>query len=363
MEDIVIKNATIVTMNSNYNILNNSWISIKENKISGIGTENFPEANKIIDAQKKIVMPGLINTHTHASMNLLKGIADDMHLNEWLFKNIFPLEDKFVNEDFVYWGTKLAIAEMLLSGTTCFNDMYYFPNKAAEAAKDCGMRAVIASAVTDINSEIEKEIQKTEEFLSNWKDDSLISPSTGPHSIYTCSPELLKRMKEIADKNKVIYHIHVSETEKENNDSIDKTGKSPFEYLNNLGILSSSVLAAHCVHLSENDIRIIKKYNIKIAHNPISNAKLASGTADIQRFLYNNIIVSLGTDGSASNNNLNLFEEMKFASLIQKAMNLDPTILPAKSVIEIATINGAKALSMENKIGSIEIGKLADLIK
>ncbi len=364
MEDLVIKNAKILTMNKNSDILNNSWISVKGNLISGIGNMEAPKAKKMIDCNGKLVMPGLINVHTHASMNLLRGVADDLPLQEWLFNHIFPIENKFINKEFVYWGTKLAIAEMLLSGTTTFVDMYFEKNEAARACEDSGIRGIISWAALNLPTKEnpDKIAKKSEDFINKWKKSSLVIPAVGPHSVYTCSEKLLKKMKEVSDKHSCIYHIHVSETEKENKEHFKKHKKSPIKYLNDLNILSEKTLAAHCVHLDKKDIEIIKNKNVRVAYNPESNAKLASGIAPVRVLLENGVTVGIGTDGVASNNNLNLFEEMKFASLIQKANEMDATVLPAKKIVEMATIDGAKCLGLEKEIGSIEKGKKADLI-
>ncbi len=363
MENLVLKNARILTMNENSDFVR-GWISIKGNKISGIGNGKIPQGKKIIDAKNNIVMPGLINTHTHASMNLLRGIADDLPLQEWLFNNIFPIESNFIDKEFVYWGTKLAIAEMLLSGTTTFVDMYFEKDAAAKACEDCGIRGVISWAALDLPTKEDADniAKKSEEFIEKWKKNSLVVPAVGPHSVYTCSENLLKKMKEISDKYNCLYHIHVSETKNENENHIKKHKKSPIQFLESLGILSSKTLAAHCVHLDKKDIEIIKNKNVGVAYNPESNAKLASGIAPIRVLLNKGVTVGIGTDGVASNNNLNLFEEMKFASLIQKANEMDATVLPAKKIIEMVTIDGAKCLNLEKEIGSIEKGKKADMI-
>ncbi len=362
--DLVVKNGTILTFDSEATLLDEGWLSVKDNKIDGLGKGKPPAAKHTIDATGKVVMPGLINTHTHASMVLLRGLADDLPLHEWLFNNIFPIENKFARGDFVYWGTKLAAAEMLLSGTTTFNDMYYEPDMICKAAKEAGIRAVVSPAALDLPARGEPKAitNGVKKFMEKWAGDGLIVPSTGSHAIYTCSPELLMMLAKLAEEKGTVYHIHLSETEGEVKDSLKKHGKSPVEYLESLGVLSPRVLAAHCVHLSEEDIRILKKHDVKVAHNPESNMKLASGIAPIADLTRLGVCVSIGTDSAASNNNLNMFEALRLASFLQKISTKEPTVIPAKQALDMATIEGARALGLEGKIGSLETGKLADII-
>ncbi|MCD6477146.1 MAG: amidohydrolase [Candidatus Aenigmarchaeota archaeon] len=352
---ILLKNCKyIVTQNNKREILKNKDILIENNKIKDIGS--FENADKIIDCSNKIVMPGLINCHTHAAMTLFRGYGDDMNLQEWLENKIWPIEKKLDGEK-IYWGSKLAIVEMIKTGTTCFNDMYFYMDKVAQACVECNIRSVLSRGYIDNNyhkkiNEMLEEINKVKELNSD-----LITLALGPHAIYTNSESSLKWFKEYSDKNDLLIHIHLSETKKEVEDCIKKHGKSPVKYLYDIGFLSHKVIAAHCVWLSEDDIKLLKQKNVSLVYNPASNMKLSSGIMPYH--ILKELNVCLGTDGAASNNNLNMFEEMKIAALLQK-VNKTPILLAAQEALDMATINGAKALRIN--AGSIEPGKLADLI-
>jgi 5-methylthioadenosine/S-adenosylhomocysteine deaminase len=338
-------------------------IYIEDNIIVQIGSQTT-EAATVISGKHHAAIPGLINTHTHAAMTLFRGYADDMELFKWLSEKIWPLEAKLSKED-VYWGTRLACLEMIKSGTICFNDMYWHMLSAAQAVNDSGIRAVISGVVFDnFDSEKgDKELKRSLSDIQKLKDIGChrILPAFGPHALYTVSNELLQKITEHAKKLGIFIHIHLAETEKETTDYIDRIGSRPVEKLAELEILRPNVLAAHSVWLNEADIRTLGKFDVKISHNPISNMKLAVGSA-IQYGLLKEagLTVSLGTDGCASNNNLDMFESMKVAALLQKYQTNDQTVLPSHDAFNMATINGAKSFGLNS--GVIEEGKLADIV-
>ncbi|MDA3838584.1 MAG: amidohydrolase [Candidatus Delongbacteria bacterium] len=362
--DILIKNANILTMNSQMNTFENGFIGIEKDKIVYLGIEK-PEATSktIIDAKNNIVMPGLINAHTHSGMTMFRGVADDLSLMNWLNNYIWPLEDKFVTEKNIKTASKLAIAEMILSGTTTFNDMYFFTGVTAENCKDIGMRAVLGEAVIDFPASVKKTSEEYFlEFINEYENDNLIIPSIVPHSPYSCSEGLLKRIKKLSDEKNLPVHIHISETTDEVKLIKEKTGMTPVEYLDSINFLNEKTVAVHCVHLTDNDMNILKNRNVGIVNSPESNLKLASGIAEVPKMIKKGLTVSLGTDGPASNNNLDMFEEMSLTVKIHKALNDDSTIMNAKEVLRMGTINGAKVIGIDNITGSLEIGKKADLI-
>lgn len=362
---ILIKNALILSPNNNFKNQKKSLL-IKEDLIAEISDE-IDESNvgKIIDAEGKILLPGLINTHTHLSMTLFRGLADDLSLDSWLNDYIWPMEAN-LNGDYCYIGALLGAVELIKSGTTTFSDMYFYMEDVARAIDDAGIRAVLSYGMIDFGDE-EKRKAEIEENLTlynscNGMADGRIKVFFGPHSPYTASEELLIKVRELANQYNMGIHIHVSETQKEINDVLEEKGLRPFEYLDNIGFLGPDVVAAHCVWLSDNEIEIIKKHNVKVSHNPCSNMKLASGISPVSKLIENNICVSIGTDGASSNNNLDLIEELKTASLLQKVSTLDPKVLSSDEAIEMATIKGAEALGLDSEIGSIEVGKKADII-
>jgi 5-methylthioadenosine/S-adenosylhomocysteine deaminase len=369
MEDsnILIKNGIILNPKSDGSVeYKKSSILIENERINLIADEiEDSNASKIIDATGKIIMPGLINTHCHIPMTLFRSLADDLELDSWLNNHIWPMEAN-LNSEYTYNGALLGALEMIKSGTTTFSDMYFYMGDVARAIDKAGIRAVLSYGMIDFG-DAEKRENEFKENISLIKDynntsEGRVTTMFGPHSIYTTSPELIERVRHEADKYHVGIHIHMNETQKEINDSIELHGKRPFEYLDDLGFLSSDVVAAHCVWLSDNEIKLIKENDVKVSHNPCSNAKLSSGIAPISKLLYNGICVSIGTDGASSNNNLDMFEEMKFASLLQKVSTLNPKALTAEETVSAATINGAKALGLDEDIGSIEVGKKADII-
>lgn len=364
--NILIKNTTLITMNEKKEILENVDLAIENNKIKYIGkvSDDF-EAEETLDGTGKITMPGLINTHTHIPMSLFRNYADDLPFWEWLYEKILPLE-KNLTEEGVYWGSMLSIAEMIRSGITSFVDMYFFIEEIAKAVEETGIRGFLSLSVTDGQDESAREqnLKSTKDLIEklDGKADERINVRIAPHAPYSCSDDLLIGLSKISKQYKKGINIHVSESEKEMEDSFEKYGKSPVERLNDLGVLDSNTIAVHCVHLSDKDIEILKEKNVSVSNNPGSNLKLGNGFARVDDLLKSGVNVSLGTDGSASNNNLNMFEEINLASLVNKGLNKDPESVPAYKALEMATINGAKALGKEDEIGSIELGKKADII-
>ena len=312
------------------------------------------------------LMPGLINSHTHASMSLMRGIADDLPLMEWLEEHIWPLEQQWVREDFVRDGTDLAIAEMIRGGTTCFNDMYFFPEITAEQASRYGMRASIGLIVIDFPTiwadYSDAYIEKGLALHDQLRHKPLITTTFSPHAPYTVSDEPLLRIRELAAKLNIPIHIHLHETEHEIKEQLEKTNQTPLQRLDQLGLLGSSFMGVHMTQLSEDDIDLIAKKGVHIIHCPESNLKLASGFCPVADCLKQGINVALGTDGAASNNDLDMFGEMRTAALLAKGVSKDASAIPAMTALKMATINGAKALGIDDKTGSLAIGKEADMI-
>ncbi len=368
--DLLVKDGFIVCMDNDRTILKKGSIVVKDGKIQEIAdSEKLNKKyipRKIIDATNKLLMPGLVNTHTHSSMTVFRGYSDDMPLHEWLTKYLFPAESKYMNKEVVRAGAELAIIEMLRSGTTTFNDMYYYQDETVKAAKEIGMRAIISESLMDLpapNSPTPQEgIKYIHKLMGKYKNDPLIRIGVAVHSPYTCAPELLVEAKKLADQYNAPYHIHVSETQWEMDLIREKYQLTPVQYLDSLGVLDDKMIAAHCVHLTDEDIQILKKRKVGVAHNPESNMKLSSGVARIPELVKNNVAVGIGTDGVASNNNLDMFEEVHSAALLHKLAWGDPTAAKAKTMLKLATISGAKVLGMEEEIGSIEVGKKADII-
>ena len=362
--DTLIKNALILTMNKNNDDILNGFIGIKGDSIVYAGQIDPKVKYKTsINARGNIVMPGLIHAHTHSPMSIYRGLADDIALFDWLNNHIWPVEKKFVTEENIGLASELSIAEMIKSGTTTFNDMYFYSNITGKKAKEIGMRAVLGEAIIDIPKSVYKISEhywiNTAEKADN---NGLIRTSIVPHSPYSCSEEILKNIKAVSKKHKVLIHTHISETKNEVEQIKNKFGMTPVEYLDSLNFLDKNTIAVHCVVLSDKDIEILSKRNVKIVHCPQSNLKLASGIARIKDMKKAGLTIALGTDGPASNNSLDMFAEMKIAAILHKGINNDPTAMSAKEVVKMATVNGAVSLGLENITGSIEVGKKADLI-
>lgn len=368
----ILRGRYLITMNENDEIIENGALVIDDDRI--IEINSFQEILKkyktasipIYGHSDAAIMPGFINTHTHAAMVLLRGIADDLPLYQWLREHIWPLEGKFLSKEFVYDGTCLACLEMLKNGITTFNDMYFFTDSIANAAKDLKIKAVIGQGILDFETLSgrgpDDYLTKALEFINKYKNDEFIFPSVAPHSIYTCSKDTLLKSKEIALKFGVPIHIHLSETFNEVEDSIKKYGMRPVKYLKEIGFFEGTVLAAHSVWVDEEEIEIMSNFGVGVSHCIESNLKLSSGIAPIARMVKKGVKVGLGTDGAASNNNLDLLEEISIAAKVQKGITGDPTVVDVKTCMKMLTIWAAKALGLENYIGSLEVGKKADVV-
>lgn len=354
-------------MDPQNSIYENAAIAISGDTICFVGDGGTApqQGRKVIDAHGGLVLPGLVNGHTHAAMTLFRGLADDLPLMEWLNHYIFPVENR-MDGDFVFTGTLLACAEMIMSGTTTFCDMYLFENEVARAARIAGMRCIVGEVLYDFDSpnygSIEKGFEYTEELIQSWRNDPLVSVAVEPHSLFTCSPDLLTSSQEISLKYDAPLVIHVAETLAEVRQIREKYGTSPFGHLNSLGLLGHRLIADHCVQVEQADMELIIRNGVKVIHNPESNMKLASGVAPVPEMLTMGITVGLGTDGCASNNNLDLFTEMDTAAKLHKVHSMNTTVMDAVTVLRMATIEGAKALGLDKKVGSLEKGKKADLI-
>ncbi len=366
--DLIIQNGVILTMDPSGRILDRGFVAVTGDSIAAVESrEALAEwsAAKTIDARGGVIMPGLVNTHTHAAMTGFRGLADDLPLMTWLEDHIFPAEARLDAEK-VRTGTLLACAEMILSGTTCFCDMYLFEDAVAEAAADAGVRAVVGEVLYDFPSPnygpIEKGFEYTEALISKWQDHPLVTIAVEPHSPYLCAPELLQQAARIAREHSLPLVIHLSETQGEVDRMRETYAKTPVAHLADLGVLGPDLLACHCVVLTKTDMDLLSRNDVKIAHNAESNMKLASGVAPVPELIDRGVCVGIGTDGCASNNNLDLFSEMDTVAKLHKVNTLDPTVLPADIVLRMATIDGARALGLADRIGSLEVGKKADLI-
>jgi 5-methylthioadenosine/S-adenosylhomocysteine deaminase len=360
-QTILVKNATILE-----DEVKKGSIFIENDEIVEItGVNNSDHADEVIDGERKVLMPGMVNTHTHLSMTLMRGLADDLPLDIWLNQHIWPVEAHLEGKH-CYAGALLACLEMIKFGTTTINDMYFFMDDVARALDQAGLRCLISHGMIDLGDAEKRkaEYKETLRIIEKCHDtaDGRIKVALGPHSPYTCSTELLKWVRRKADEKGLKIHIHVSETQNEVDQLMKAQKKRPFEYLGDIGFLGSDVIAAHSVWLSGAEIALIKDKEVKISHNPLSNMKLAAGISPVSAMVDMGLCVSLGTDGAASNNNLDLFQEMKTSALLQKVNTMDPTVLPAEKVIKMATIDGATALGLQNQIGTIEVGKKADLV-
>lgn len=358
MSSILIKNAYIVNMVSP---ISKADLLIEDNRIVEIGIVER-EADKVIDATGKVVMPGMINAHTHIGMSLFRGYSDDLELMEWLQK-VWQIEDLMTGED-IYWLSLLSMIEMIKSGTTTFCDLYFFENETAEALTKLKMRAMLSRCVIGDGESADSKLKEAEELYNSWNntENERIKICVGPHATYTCPPETIRKCHELAQKLNAPLHIHYLETKDEISQMKEKYNKTTTEYLEELNVFDNHVILAHGVHISDEDIKTLKHAKGGIVHNPISNQKLGSGISDIKKLRENGITVAIGTDGQGSTNTLDMFEEIKSAAYLQKATYNSATAISAKDVLEMATIDGAKILGLENEIGSLEVGKKADLI-
>jgi 5-methylthioadenosine/S-adenosylhomocysteine deaminase len=368
--DLLISGGTVITMNPEFRVIEDGAVSIQGDTIVAVGrradlTERSRGA-KTIDAAGTIVMPGMINGHAHAAMSLFRGVAEDHSLNDWLQKYIFPAEARNVTPDFVLWGTRLGVLEMLRGGITTYADMYYFEDVVAGVTKEAGMRGVLGETILDFPAPDHKTpaeaLAYTQKFIDHWKGDPLITPAVAPHSIYTLLTENLKAAAALARRNGVPILIHLAEAPFESELSRAKYKASPVRYLESIGVLGPDVVGAHSIWVDSSDIATLVRLGVGSIHNPSSNMKLASGVMPVVDLLAAGQSVGLATDSAASNNNQDLFQEMNIAAKLQKVTRMDPRALPARQVVEMATIGGARALHLDKQIGSLEAGKQADLV-
>lgn len=368
--DQLIVNAIVVTMDEDYRILQDGAIAIKDDEIVAIGesdqiTASY-ESDRVLDCAGQALIPGLINAHTHAPMTLLRGLNDDQRLDVWLLGYMMPVEREFVSPDFCKLGTLIACAEMIRGGITCFADMYYYEDTVAQATAVAGMRAICGQTVVKFPSpdaeSYEDSINSARSFIETWKDHDLVIPSIAPHSAYTTTEDILRECTEIALEFDVPLHIHIAETSQEQDQWRETHDMPVVPWLKKHGIFEAKTIAAHCVHVDEGEIHTMEHSRTGVSHNPSSNLKLASGFAPVQEMLSSGLNVGIGTDGPASNNDLDMFEEMRLASFVAKATTGDPTALPARTTLAMATIIGAKALHIDHLTGSIQVGKKADVV-
>ncbi len=368
--DLLLTNATVLTMDEDFHIYEAGAVAVAGADIVAVGSEKelaqrFTAAQKF-DCRGRVVMPGLINAHTHVPMTLLRGLADDLRLDVWLLGYMMPVEREFVSPAFVRLGTQLACLELIRSGVTCFADMYYFEESVAQATAEVGLRAVCSQTVlkfpTPDAKSFEESLALAREFISRWKDHPLIVPSVAPHAPYTCTDEILRATAALAVEYDVPLHTHIAETASEVENLRNEKGMSVVDYVQRQNLFDAKVLAAHCVHIDESEMFILNRHKAGVAHNPSSNLKLASGFAPVKRMIELGLNVGIGTDGPASNNDLDMFEEVRLTAFLAKSVSNDPTAIPARTALTMATRLGARALHLGHLTGSLEPGKRADLI-
>jgi len=367
--DLLIHNATVLTLNEADDVFNSGVVAIQDDEIVWVGPEDsWPdhlEPREQLDMAGGLIMPGLVNAHTHAAMTCFRGLADDLPLSVWLNEHIFPAERK-ISAELVYQGTLLACAEMILSGTTTFCDMYLFEDQVARAAHETGMRALVGEVLYDFPSPHygppEQGLAFTRDLIRAWENDPLVSVAVEPHAVYTCSPDLLRACNEIAEEYRVPMIIHLSESQDEVDQVNELYGTSPVMHLEKLGLLTPHLIADHCVVLNDEEMDLLAEREVRVVHNPESNMKLASGVAPAVELLARGVTVGLGTDGCASNNNLDMLAEMDITAKLHKVHRLDPTVMGAKTVTQMAVRGGSRVLGLEDRIGCLEPGKKADII-
>jgi 5-methylthioadenosine/S-adenosylhomocysteine deaminase len=368
--DLIVSGGTVLTMDASRRVVEDGAIAVSGGRIVAVGKRadiaSQYAAREVVDARGRAVIPGLINGHTHVPMTLFRGIADDMDLNEWLTKYIFPAEAKNVDEDFVRAGARLGLAEMIRGGTTTYCDMYYFEDAVAEETERAGVRGLLGETVIDFpvpdNKTWADAMRYTERYVARWKGNRLITAAIAPHAPYTVNEQHLREVKAFSDRTGAPVVTHVAETRKEVEDITRDHGASPVEYLARIGFLGPRDVFAHTVHLTEAEINLLKQNGVGSVHNPQSNMKLASGVAPVPQMLRAGVAVGLGTDGAASNNDLDMWEEMDTAAKLHKVFTNDPKVLSAEEALTLATIGGARALHMDSEIGSLEAGKRADIV-
>ncbi len=366
----ILARGVVVTMDRERRVFHDGAVAVQGNTIVGVGATDeilarFPGAD-IHDVHGHLIIPGLINAHTHVPMSLLRGLVDDQRLDVWLLGYMMPVEREFVDREFVRWGTLLSCIEMMRGGTTTFCDMYYFEDEVAQAAADAGMRAVCGQTILKFPSpdaeSYDESLAYAQKFIEKWKDHPLITPAVAPHAPYTATDDMMRRCLDLALEYDVPIHIHLSETAKEVRDNYRERGLPPILWADGLGIFQAKVIAAHCVHIEEREMPVLAENDAGVAHNPTSNLKLASGIAPVVQMRKAGIAVGIGTDGPASNNDQDMFEELRLAALLPKGISGDPTALPAEDAFAMATIEGARALHLDHITGSLEEGKRADIV-
>ena len=368
--DLIITGSKALLLDEKNTCLNNAAVAVNGDKIIAVDDSKIIlkqfEAKKTIEAGDSLIMPGFVNCHTHAAMTCFRGIADDLELMDWLNNYIFPAEAKNVNKELAYWGSLLGAAEMIKSGTTTFCDMYIFEDETARAAKEAGIRCLVGEVLFDFPSPNfktpEEGVAYTKMLIEKWQDDPLVNIMIEPHALYTCSQPLLADVKKLSEEFNVPIGLHLLENAAEKKQLEEKFGKGAVSFLKDIGYLNEQLVAFHCVHFTEEDMKMFADYGCKVSHNPASNMKLASGVAPVPEMIKAGVTVGLGTDGCASNNNLDMIKEMGTTAKLHKVARLDPTVMDAQTVVRMATIEGAKTLGMEKKIGSLESGKKADII-
>jgi len=369
--DFIIRAEYLLTMEDDLSVIRDGAVAVKGSIIKGVGT--FAEiskqytSEKILDGKGKVVFPGLINTHTHAAMVYFRGLADDLPLQEWLEKHIWPNEMKWLTSEFVDDAIELACLEMLKAGVTTYADMYFFEDTAGRKLEKIGMRGVLGSGIVDfpwkgVAESPDDYFRNAENFIKNWKGNELVTPCIAPHATFTCGPDNYKRAKEMADKYDVTLHTHLAETQFEVTEIQKRYGKTPVEYLDSIGFLSERVFAAHCIWVTDREIEILAERKVGVSHCIESNLKLASGFAPVTKMLKAGVRVGLGTDGAASNNDLSILGEMSTAAKVHKAVSQDPTVLDSKTALLMATRYGAEILGLGDKTGSLKPGKAADMV-
>jgi 5-methylthioadenosine/S-adenosylhomocysteine deaminase len=368
--DLLIEGGIVVTMDPDWRVLEDGAVAIDQGCIVAVGPRpdvvRDHRPRDLIDGRGRLVMPGLINAHTHAPMTLFRGLADDLPVEEWLQHYIWPAESRFMNPETIRWGTLLAVAEMIRSGVTTFCDMYFHVEHLARAAREAGMRALPSLGFVNFplpgQSGPREALELAEEYIRRWQDDPLIIPSVAPHATYTVEARWIQEAKALADRYGVLMHIHVSETEGEVREWQERTGKTPVKYLDDLGVLGRNVLAVHCVWVTPDEIELMAERDVAVAHCPESNMKLGSGTAPLLEMLQAGLRVGLGTDGAGSNNDLSILGEIQTAALLDKLTHRDPAAIKAPTVVRMGTLGGAEALGIDHLVGSLEVGKRADVI-
>ena len=367
--DLLLTGGDLLTVNQAFDHFSPGALAIHDGAIEAVGPAGeigeAYSADEVVDCRGCAIIPGLVNSHTHAPMTLLRGLADDLRLDVWLMGYMMPVEREFVRPDFCWLGAQLACAEMFRSGVTCYGDMYYYEEAVADATAEAGMRAVCAQSIlkfpTPDSASYDAALRLAQDFVTRWVGHDLIVPAVGPHAAYTATAELLRDSTQLALEYDVPIHIHIAETEDEVRQQVEARQRPVVTWLEEQGLFEAPVTAHHCVHLDDDQLRILRDHRVGITHNPSSNLKLASGFAPVSRMLALGIPVGIGTDGAASNNDLDMFEEMRLAALLAKGVSNDPTVLPARQALAMATRLGAEALHLAHRIGSLEVGKQADV--